>query len=480
MTSDRAGAQPGPTHDDIWHSLGELLANPGNIALLWRHRRMWQIAIRWTMTPLVLLGLLVGVWLGFDLDVLPILAIAASIALYNAVFAWVLIRYRGRLRSDRRLERRFTVLEVVCDYAAVFLLIHFTGGAWSPLVPFLIFHVIIGAIQFSPAVAHLFAVWAAAGMWLMLLAQVRGWLVPSVVGYHGQPLHPEEGPVSAAVMLAFYTATLFLTAAMVGQIMGRVSDRVDELARTASELSEANEAIERLMQERTQFMLEVAHNLRAPLGASLGMVELIRDGTLGDVNDRQADYLERTDTRLRSLHRMIGELLTIGRAADWTREIPDVLVDLGDLVRYTERTFRDEAAAKGVRFAVEAGPDLPTMASGSDLLEQLVENLVSNAIKYTPEGGEVEFRVALRGPDTVRIVVRDTGIGIPEAEQGKLFQEFFRASNARQHTAEGTGLGMVLVRRTVERHLGSMTVDSAEGRGTTVTIDLPVRRPAPL
>ncbi len=111
-----------------------------------------------------------------------------------------------------------------------------------------------------------------------------------------------------------------------------------------------------------------------------------------------------------------------------------------------------------------------------------MENLVSNAIKYTPPGGEVGCDSQPASRARCASTVRDTGIGIPEREQEKLFQEFFRASNAKKHSPAGTGLGLALVKQTVERHHGRIRVESAEGRGTTVTIDLPVRRvslPAP-
>jgi signal transduction histidine kinase len=107
-----------------------------------------------------------------------------------------------------------------------------------------------------------------------------------------------------------------------------------------------------------------------------------------------------------------------------------------------------------------------------------MDNLVSNAIKYTESGGKVEVRFARRDAETLEIKVTDTGIGIPEAEQAKLFQEFFRASNAKQHTTTGTGLGLALVKQTVERHHGELNLTSAEGKGTVVTILLPFQQPA--
>jgi len=222
--------------------------------------------------------------------------------------------------------------------------------------------------------------------------------------------------------------------------------------------------------------LQVAHNLRAPLGAGLTMLDLLEEGLLGEVTDSQADYLHRIEVRLRSLNQTIGELLTIAKTRDWSRQIPDVVVDLAALASYTEQTFGQEAARKGLRLEVAAEEGLPEVDSGADLLEQVMENLVSNAIKYTPEGGKIEVSFQQSGPDEVQLVVSDTGIGIPAREQDKLFHEFFRASNAKKITAEGTGLGLVLVKQTIERHGGRLHLESEEGQGTTVTIQLPVRQ----
>ena len=149
---------------------------------------------------------------------------------------------------------------------------------------------------------------------------------------------------------------------------------------------------------------------------------------------------------------------------------------MNELAAYTRRTFEGEAANRGVRFEVRADGDLPSVASGSGLLEQVMENLVSNAIKYTSEGGEVEVELTARGPEAVRIQVRDTGIGSPSGAQDKLFEEFFRASNAKKLTPAGSGLGLSLVKETVERHEGRMMLASEEGQGTTVVVDLPTQR----
>jgi len=247
-----------------------------------------------------------------------------------------------------------------------------------------------------------------------------------------------------------------------------------ELVAVAIENARGYEAVRVLMEEHTKFMMQVAHNMRAPLGASLSMLELLDGGYLGEVSDKQREYLSRVGDRIESLHETIGALLVIGRTRDRSRNIIDVMVDLPALARQVGETFREEAAAKGLRFAVKVDDKVGAVASGANLLEQMLENLVSNAVKYTPEGGAVALELDRDGEDEVRIRVTDTGIGIPAEEQEQLGREFFRASNAKELKAVGTGLGLAFVRQAVERHDGRMRLESEEGRGTCVTIHLPV------
>ena len=608
------------------------------LPLLWGRRGFWQIRLRWAVAPLMISAILIGRALGFGFEVVPILLIAIASLVYNGFFAWVYSRYEERLAGDPRLDRFFTLLEVIADYLAMFLLIHFTGGVSSPLVPFLLFHVIIAAVQFTPATAYALASVAAAGLWLLLVGEMLHWIPCYGLTFQDQSVHFMDRPIYAAAWLLFFTATLFIAAALVSRVMRRLRRGVADLARTTAELgslnnkvsglyamvgaigaerhlqpildtvtaamtkvmdvpaatikllspdgetlhyvasdglprdlvsktviqldrsplnrrviegetllqavvpgddtlqlgtiltemgirsaafaplqfenrvigtigvfagsadrfdegdteflklaaklvaitiedARANEAIENLMAERTQFMLQVAHNLRAPLSAGLSMMDLLKEGYMGEVSDKQVEYLKRIEARLRSLDQTISELLTIARTRDWSHEIPDVVVDLEGLAAYTERTFRVEATSKNLHFEVIIEPDLPKVDSGADLLEQVMDNLVSNAIKYTPEAGEIEVHFGRAADDAIQIVVRDTGIGIPAAEQDKLFQEFFRASNAKRFTTTGTGLGLALVKQTVERHNGVLELTSTEDQGTQVTVSLPIHQP---
>ena len=246
-----------------------------------------------------------------------------------------------------------------------------------------------------------------------------------------------------------------------------------ELVAVAIEDARINEEIQDLMQERSRFMLQVAHNIRAPLGASIGMIHTVTEGYLGDVSPEATETLRRAERRLAGLNETVGKLLVLARTADRTRDSPLVAVDFAAIAQEIDRTYRSRAEAKRLDYRVETDGGLPAMEGDPEMIVQIVENLVSNAVKYTPEGGRVDVRFREGVDGAVIVEVEDTGIGIPEDEQERLFAEFFRASNAKALDESGTGLGLAIVKRTVERLGGTVGLESACGRGTRVRVEIP-------
>jgi len=181
------------------------------------------------------------------------------------------------------------------------------------------------------------------------------------------------------------------------------------------------------------------------------------------------------ERRLRSLNNSVGELLTLAQTMDRSREIVEMDVDLDAVIRHLQATYNQEARAKNLTLIWDIEEGLPSLTSNADLLQQMLENLISNAIKYTPDGGRVELSMSKTKDGRLNFMVNDTGIGIPAAEQDKLFHEFFRASNARQLSEMGTGLGLALVRQAVLRHGGDIYLTSEEGSGTCVSLSLPFK-----
>jgi signal transduction histidine kinase len=205
------------------------------------------------------------------------------------------------------------------------------------------------------------------------------------------------------------------------------------------------------------------------------MIDLVRGGYLGELNDDQREYLRRLDRRSRTMLSMINELMTLSENRSEKGKVARESVDPVTIANRIRRTFQDEAAEKAVDFKMVVPDDLPPIQGDAGMLEQMLENLVSNALKYTPSEGCVCVNFA-RADHTLRIEVSDTGIGIPQADKSRLFDDFFRAENARAVEADGSGLGLAIVKEIVDKHGGRIMVESEEGFGSIFVVHLPIAR----
>jgi two-component system NtrC family sensor kinase len=219
---------------------------------------------------------------------------------------------------------------------------------------------------------------------------------------------------------------------------------------------------------KSEFVTTVTHDLRSPLTAILGYVELIERA--GDLTGQQKEFIRRVHLSVDQITKLITDLLDLGRieaGLDEAKEPTQVPV----LIKYALDSMRAFADTRNVALEDELAKDVPVIVGDALRLRQMIGNLLENAIKYTPAGGKV--RVECREEDDQVIVrVRDTGIGIPPSDQGKLFARFFRGSNVPEQET-GTGLGLSIVKSIVDNHDGRIWVESRVGVGTAVTVVLP-------
>ena len=230
-----------------------------------------------------------------------------------------------------------------------------------------------------------------------------------------------------------------------------------------------------LHQTALTFMRKVAHELRAPLAAvSTNLKVLLESGT--DTSDgKRVKMLQRADRRVVLLLETVNDLLSLSRARLQKPAEDATEVRLEGVLRSVTSLMRPQAEEAGVTLQVEAEGGGPAILGNPYEIEELVGNLVSNAIKYTSPGGLVTASVEPR-EDSVVLRVADTGIGIPREELPRLFDEFHRCSNARRSDIEGTGLGMVIVKTIADRHRAVVQVESEEGKGTVIGVSFPVGR----
>ncbi|OLF08584.1 sensor histidine kinase [Actinophytocola xanthii] len=235
--------------------------------------------------------------------------------------------------------------------------------------------------------------------------------------------------------------------------------------------------LERLDRQKDDFLSTVSHELRTPLASISGYLELLLDGDAGEVTPEQRHMLqvmERNGVRLRAL---VEDLLAMNRAES-SHVRADTAVELAGVVGATVEELRPLAEKNGVGLELSLGTDPGPVLGDREDLQRAVGNIVSNAVKFTPRGGQV--RVSHTGdPATGEVVVTcsDTGIGIPRADLPHLTTQFFRAGNVAGDVVPGTGLGLAIVKAVVDAHGGQLTVDSTEGRGTVVTLRFPTLAP---
>jgi len=219
---------------------------------------------------------------------------------------------------------------------------------------------------------------------------------------------------------------------------------------------------------KSEFVSTVSHDLRSPLTAILGYSELI--GRVGPLNDRQREFIQRVQASVQGITALISDLLDLGRieaGLDARKE----LLDLRPLIRQSLENLNNLIVAKGQKLEVEISPSTPLIWGNAVRIQQMITNLVSNAIKYTPKGGRLGVRSRQEDGQAV-LQVWDQGVGIPPAEQPYIFDKFYRASNLPEDVG-GTGLGLTIVKSIVEDHQGRIWVESTPGQGTTFTIVLP-------
>jgi two-component system phosphate regulon sensor histidine kinase PhoR len=228
--------------------------------------------------------------------------------------------------------------------------------------------------------------------------------------------------------------------------------------------------LKRLDQFKSQMIQMASHDLRTPLGVASGYVELLREEL--PPSSKYDTLLNGLEGALARMQILVVELLDLERVEAGIDQI-QVSVDVGQLTAEAAANFADEARSKQQTLVLTLAEALPPVMGDPLRLKQALGNLISNAVKYTPEGGQIEVR-AFHDDQQVTLEVQDTGYGIPAADQSKVFQRFYRAKVPGTENIAGTGLGLSLVKAVIEQHAGSITLESEEGRGSTFRVQLPM------
>lgn len=221
---------------------------------------------------------------------------------------------------------------------------------------------------------------------------------------------------------------------------------------------------------RREFSANVSHELKTPLTSISGFAEMIANGMYQKPDDVKL-FGSRIVNESQRMLTLIDTIMHLSRIEETETTITWKTVSLDSLVHYAADLIEPQAKAKGVTISVDAEP-LYTYGNAA-LLSELVMNLLDNAVKYNNEGGSIHATLKPAGDDKLELTISDTGIGIPKDKQGRVFERFYRAEESRNKSTGGSGLGLAICKHIVEKHKGTLSMTSEEGKGTTVTVILP-------
>jgi len=443
-------------------------------------RIRWLILLRW----FAFVGVAATVLIARSIFVssLPwnrLLLASLAIPAYNFLFylAWE----RADRAGTRYIERTSSWLanaQILCDLLILGLLIHLSGGVENLFCFYFIFHMVIASILLSRRAAFaqatvavaIFAI-VAAGEYYSLLPHYES---PIGVQVHG--LHRSGILVFAAgwVLATALYVTVYLATSITARLRWR-EDQVMVLSRRtmddAEKLRIAYDKLAEIERTKSAYARKVAHELRSPLAAIDSLLRVVSDGLAGEIPEQSREMIDRARSRTHELLAVARDLLVLASARDAKLSSEWSAVDLRSMLDDIIRLLAPQAEARQMRVSTEVFSDVPQVRGDPEGLKELLTNLLANAIKYSHDGGAVEVRIGFTGSE-VEVEVSDSGIGISDEDQARIFEEFYRGGNARAFTPEGTGLGLSIVKSIVEAHGGTITVDSKQGLGTKFKITL--------
>jgi signal transduction histidine kinase len=270
-----------------------------------------------------------------------------------------------------------------------------------------------------------------------------------------------------------------LAAIASGDFSGLVEvENRDELGALATNVNRMNDELRRLYTEleetsrhKSEFLASMSHELRTPLNAIIGFSQVLRERMVGEVNEKQEEYLDDIISSGNHLLSLINDVLDLSKVEAGQFDLEIAPFSLKDALERGVSMVKERAMQNGVGVALDAGAPVGTVEADERRISQVVFNLLSNAVKFTPEGGSVIVS-SIRMNGEVHVTVSDTGPGIAAEDQARIFEEFQQTDvGARQ--LEGTGLGLALSKRLIELHGGRIWVDSELGRGSMFTFALP-------
>jgi len=424
-----------------------------------RRKNIWLVNLRW-VSSLALSIFILGLFF-LKLENYPYSALT-SIVIVLVIFNSLLLFYlKKRKPKYLRTEENIVLAQIVIDYLILTVLTHFTGGIDSPFHLFYLFHIIIASVIFETKYLAFIIAAVAVGLMSMLVF-MEYWQVLE----HYSSGVKVYNLTDIALALAVFYVTIFVSTYIGATLMMR-HKKVKNL------IFAQNEELEKSEREKMLFFRFVSHELKSPIIAVQSAINVVLDVMDVKLKPQARDMLERGRKRTLQMIEILKDLVSLSyEEKDEKHEVEMVVPceHIPEVVDY----YRPSAVEKNINIIETVCKQHQGFQIDKFVFEKIITNLISNAVRYTPIGGKVTIKTDLDDKFWY-LMVSDTGIGIPIEEQKHVFEEFYRASNAKIFEAVGTGLGLSIIRKMVEQENGEIFLKSKVGKGSTFTVRFPLK-----
>lgn len=416
-------------------------------------------------------AILAGAWfapLVVGIGGLPVRALhilAAVLFAYNSVVFFMLYRYRCTPRCSHLYLVVLMHGTITLDFVFLTVALWLVGGAASPFASFYILHIILAAMlmpRLEVFLQALFGYLLFSGMVFAQLFEIVPVFSPAGAIISNAPIDGRFAATVLTVQAILFTVTTWL-----------VSEMALALKRGERALSELIVELKQLSEKRRDFLHVVTHNLKAPAAAATMLLETVESLWATNVSDSAREAIKRARKRTQELGELVQDLQQLSALENGALQGQEQHFNLNDIVRKLAEEYKDEAVRKGQTLEVQIDEELKDVYAVPRLILEAAVNYVTNAIKYTPEGGRITLRTFARSEEGI-FEVEDTGVGIPEGSLESLFGEFVRApAEVSGERPEGIGLGLSIVKRILHYYNGRVYVSSTLGKGSIFGFALP-------
>ena len=439
-------------------------------------RAYWLIRLRWVAIATLAIATFVSRELmGVSLAAPALYALAAILVVYNFALYSLLTYWtrageqkdnegaRARRSAIRHPVEWIVTLQISADLLILATILHFAGGIENPFSFFFVFHMIIVSILRPKLQSYLQATLAALLFGGLVVLEGVG-VIPhhSLMGFAGHELY-RNGTFVFGFLFVF-VVTLYLVVYMTTSIS-------EQLRLQQKGLERANAQLEEKDHVKNEYVLRVTHDIKGHLAAVESCLDIVLNEMVGPLNERQKDMVGRAHRRTTKCMEFVTALLKLTRMKLMGR-LETERFSLCKTLLSTLALIQNRAESKSITLRHQIDPVIDMINGEAVLIEETIANILLNAVRYTPVGGKVRIEVKQDGA-FVQVKITDTGIGVPPADLTRIFEEFYRASNARATERDGTGLGLAFARQVVERHGGRIWAENNPTGGSTFTFTLP-------